>query len=289
MARGRMVSKALSTSQKYARLTDVAGKRAEFCQAMYPLLVAHADDFGRLAGDPFTVKHAVVPTSPRKEPDVEAALTALHQVGLIVWYEADGRKCIQIVDFERHQSGLHKRTGSEFPDASGNFREIPSEGKRREGNRTEEKGTEGKGGANAPVVPLAEVPSDDDPAAPECKVEAVVQLWNEIATGTKLPQCRGLSEQRRKHIRARMKEHGLGVLRDVFVRVAESKFCNGDNDRRWVMTFDWLVASNDHVLRVLEGKYDNRQSPPEELTPWERNLPDWVKRVRANKANGGAQ
>ena len=132
-----MIAKSLSTSQRYARLHGVAGKRAEFCQAIYPLLLAHADDFGRLAGDVFTVKHAIVPTSPRSEADIERALDALHEVNLIVWYEVEGRKCIQIQDFDAHQQGLHKRTRSTFPEPSGIFREIPSEGK-----GTEQKGKE---------------------------------------------------------------------------------------------------------------------------------------------------
>lgn len=250
-----MVSKSLSTSHKYARLNDVAGKRAEFCQAMYPLIVAHADDFGRLAGDPFTVKHLVVPSSPRKLADVEVALKALHEVGLIIWYESDGRKCIQVNDFDRHQSGLHKRTRSEFPEPSGNFREIPSEEKGTEENRTEENGRESE---STPPAPLSEVPRDSDPAAPECKVEAVVQLWNETVAGTSLSQCRGLSDGRRKHIRARMKDHGLGSIRDVFQRIAKSEFANGHNDRGWVMTFDWLMESETNFLKAMEGRYDNR-------------------------------
>ena len=51
MARGRMLSKSLSTSTKRARLHRVlgppcptcGGSLAEFAQALYPLLVAHAD------------------------------------------------------------------------------------------------------------------------------------------------------------------------------------------------------------------------------------------------------
>lgn len=139
MARGRMIAKSLSTSRRYGRLHEVAGKRAEFCQALYPLLVAHADDFGRLSGDAYTVKHAIVPTSPRKEGDIVAALEALQRVGLIAWYDAGDAKCIQISNFDAHQQGLHKRTQSAYPEPSGKFREIPSEE-----NRTEEKGTEEK-------------------------------------------------------------------------------------------------------------------------------------------------
>lgn len=144
MARSRLIARALSTSEKRAKLHQVAGKLAEFCQALYPLLIAHADDFGRQAGDVFTIKHAVDPSSPRKEADFEAALVALHRVGLVIWYEAEGRKCLQITDFDRHQSGLHKRTKSLIPEPSGNFREIPSEQ-----NRTELKGTEQNGSVQA--------------------------------------------------------------------------------------------------------------------------------------------
>ena len=83
MARGRLLVKSLSTSQRFADLYSVAGRLAECCQAMFPLLVAHADEWGRLAGDPFTIKRLVVPTSPRSEADVAKALTALDLVGLI--------------------------------------------------------------------------------------------------------------------------------------------------------------------------------------------------------------
>lgn len=255
MARGRMIAKTVSTSQRYARLNHVAGKLAEFCQAIYPLLVAHADDFGRLAGDVFTVKHAICPTSPRKESDVEAALAALHTVNLVIWYEVEGRKCLQIVDFDKYQTGLHKRTKSEFAEPSGNFRELPSEGKGREQKRTEEKGREGNG-AEAPST-LASVSPISDPQAPNCKIEAFVQLWNETVTAP-IAACRGISDQRRDKIRLRLKERPMGEWLAIFQRIEASAFCHGQNDRRWVMSLDWIVKNDEHALRVLEGKYDDR-------------------------------
>jgi len=115
-----MISKTLSTSEKRASLHLLVPDLAEFCQQLYPLLIAHADDFGRLQGDVFTVKHLIDPTSPRLLPDFERALTALDDVGLILRYESDNggvtpRRLIQIANFDPHQLGLHKRTGSEFP------------------------------------------------------------------------------------------------------------------------------------------------------------------------------
>lgn len=136
MARGRMISKSLSTSRKYGRL--YSEPLGEFCQALYPLLVAHADDFGRLEGDPYTVKHAIVPASPRTVLEIEQSLELLTSVGLI----ERSTEVIQVVDFDRHQTGLHKRTESQFPGISGNTPVIHT---RTEGKGTELKGTELKG------------------------------------------------------------------------------------------------------------------------------------------------
>ncbi len=142
MARGRMISKTLSTSEKRASLHQIVPDLAEFCQQLYPLLVAHSDDFGRLQGDPFTVKHAIDPSSPRGLADFERGLKALDAVGLLTWYElTGGRRYIQIAQFDQHQSGLHKRTTSSFPappsGVSGTFQELPTEEKGRELKGTE--------------------------------------------------------------------------------------------------------------------------------------------------------
>lgn len=142
MARGRMISKSLSTSEKFAALGGVAGSLAEFCQALYPLVVTHTDDFGRLQGDPFTVKHVCYPASPRPLTDFAAALTYLHGVELVVWYTVGGKQYIQVNQFDTHQQGLHKRTRSTFPrvpGSSGNDPEIQGQEKRREEKRTKGK------------------------------------------------------------------------------------------------------------------------------------------------------
>ena len=143
-----MISKSLSTSEKRARLHQAAGRMAEFCQAIYPLIVSHADDWGRLDGSTFHVKYAIDPSSPRPESDFGKALTFLSGVGLIDWYEADGRKCIQIKDFDRHQEGLHKRTER----SSRKFPEPPENSPLREEKRNEEKRTEDNGNEPAGKV-----------------------------------------------------------------------------------------------------------------------------------------
>jgi hypothetical protein len=98
-----MLSKSFSTSAKRARLYEVCPKMAEWCEFLFVMMLAHADDWGRLPGDPFTIKMLVDPVAPRKEPDFVGALHLLHQVDLITWYQVEDRKVVEIVNFGLHQ------------------------------------------------------------------------------------------------------------------------------------------------------------------------------------------
>lgn len=175
MARGRMISKSLSTSEKFASLTDAAGPLAEFCQTLYPLMVAHADDFGRLQGDTFTIKHQCFPSSPRSVDEFSTALAHLHASGMIVRYEVAGKRFIQIANFDPHQLGLHKRTKSAFPEIpgdSGKIPEIPAQE-----NLTELKGTEQKGTKEERTAALPRAVPVENPNA---NVKVVTRLAHEI-------------------------------------------------------------------------------------------------------------
>lgn len=137
MARGRFISKSFSTSERRANLIAALGppcphcgsSPADYAQLLYMLLVTHADDFGREPGDAFTVRHVVEPLSAHGVEDVERAIVALDLVDLITAYHVDGgRRVLAIVDFDEHQTGLHKRTASRFPDppeVPGDSRKLP--------------------------------------------------------------------------------------------------------------------------------------------------------------------
>jgi hypothetical protein len=120
MARGRLISKCLGSSRRYHELLRAGGKLGEFCQVLFPLIVANTDDFGRMAADAFTVKNVVLPSSRRPESDFDRALDALHTVGLIVRYEVNGSIYLQVNQFDEHQPNLTKRTRSRFPEFQGN-------------------------------------------------------------------------------------------------------------------------------------------------------------------------
>lgn len=143
MAEKRMVSKVISISKKVNLKLN-----SNFSRLLYTWMIPHTDDYGRMTGCPHQIKALVVPMLSEGWEEVEGALESMQAAGLIIWYEVNDDQYIQIANFETHQSGLHKRTTPKIPEppeVSRKFPEIPHQGKGREGNRTEEKGTETEG------------------------------------------------------------------------------------------------------------------------------------------------
>lgn len=139
MAKGRMISRSLFTSsKKFDRLRYVGD--FDFVRLLYIALVVNADDFGREPGDAFTVTNAVFPVSRRSEDEVEKALYYLDNAHLIHRYAVDGKEFLQVVDFEEHQQGLHKRTASKCPEPPPN---SPGSGRDTPGNSGEHSETDG--------------------------------------------------------------------------------------------------------------------------------------------------
>lgn len=137
MAEKRMLSKVISVSKKVnLRISN------HFTRLFYTWLIPHTDDFGRLTGCPHKLRALIIPMLSETHEDVEKSLMELHNIDLIKWYEVNGEQYLQVINFEEHQQGLHKRTQSKIPDPpdiSRKFPEIPSElkGTELELNRTE--------------------------------------------------------------------------------------------------------------------------------------------------------
>jgi len=141
MANRRMISKSISTSKQVNSISD-------FAQLLFTWAIAHADDFGLLDGDPDVVWATVIPMKrSRTTEEVEVALTEWVKAELVWWYEVEGQKVIQFRTWEKHQSGLHKRTTPKYVSydiakKSDVFRELPGTSVEFPPNRTELNRTE---------------------------------------------------------------------------------------------------------------------------------------------------
>lgn len=172
MANRRSIAKSISISEQVDGVSDQAA-------LLFSWMFPHADDFGRLPGSAKKLGAVVVPLRMDRKPgwavdDIEGYIMELEEardeagVPLIYRYRVGGIPVIQLIKFDSHQEGLHKRTRSKFPDPEEPFPEIPGnsgkvqeipgsrargrEGKGNEGKRNEGKGREQTGQPPTPPV-----------------------------------------------------------------------------------------------------------------------------------------
>ncbi len=94
MSRRRYISTDISVDKAVNRLAMQAG---DFAALLYTWMIPHADDDATLTGDPEEILMEVVPgRRDKSEADVEVALTAMAQAGLISWgWDQCGRPVVE--------------------------------------------------------------------------------------------------------------------------------------------------------------------------------------------------
>lgn len=73
------------------------------------------------------------------------------------------------------------------------------------------------------------------------------------------PKVNKLTDSRRKKLVLRVGEQGEENIIKAIDIAAESDFLKGKNDRGWKMDFDWLIANDTNIVKILEGKYSNKK------------------------------
>ena len=113
-------------------------------------------------------------------------------------------------------------------------------------------------GASSP--PTAD--TEEDVRKERVPYDRIRDLWNETCKA--LNAVHVLSKSRKAKISVRITEMGgvekaMETIGELFRKVSESKFLNGDNDRSWKASFDWLFENDKNWVKVMEGNYDNRE------------------------------
>ena len=91
----------------------------------------------------------------------------------------------------------------------------------------------------------------------------VVEYWNNAVKekGSAMRPLRGLTENRKAAIRARLREHkqdGMEAIRQMIDKAVVSDFLNGRNSRNAIFTFDRLMSPS-MFQKTLEGNFDNAE------------------------------
>lgn len=93
-----MLKKLISTSQKLAKL------KTDSARLLYTWLVPHLDIEGRFSADPCIVKGYVVPRLKMTPRKIAEYLEDMAKNGLIILYEIDGDKFLQLKKFKNFQT-----------------------------------------------------------------------------------------------------------------------------------------------------------------------------------------
>lgn len=97
MPEGRMLKKVISTSLKVAKL------KSDSARLLYTWLIPHLDIEGRFSADPNIVKGYIVPRLKMSSRKIAEYLEDMANNDLIVLYEVDGDKFLQLNKFKKFQ------------------------------------------------------------------------------------------------------------------------------------------------------------------------------------------
>lgn len=109
---------------------------------------------------------------------------------------------------------------------------------------------------NTTVLPLEDEDEIEDEVIVKIDYNNVIELYHTLCP--KLSKVAKVSDDRKKHINARLSEFGIEKFTEVLRLAGESDFLNGKNERTWKADFDFIINPN-KFIKILEGKYSNKQ------------------------------
>lgn len=86
------------------------------------------------------------------------------------------------------------------------------------------------------------------------RVQPIIEKWNSLGLQKIIKVNQGTN--RYKLLNARIKEYGMESVVAAIENIEESSFLKGQNNRNWIITFDWFIRPN-NFIKVLEGNYND--------------------------------
>lgn len=109
----------------------------------------------------------------------------------------------------------------------------------------------------------------------------VVNLYHQICVeevrarkGEPLAGIQKMTDDRKAKVRSVMKEMDFSYekLEEVFRAIVDSEFLMGNNSRKWAANFDWIFQNKSNWIKILEGKYQNRDGKSDGKSQLEANV-----------------
>ena len=107
---------------------------------------------------------------------------------------------------------------------------------------------------------------DKDKKEPPTPYKQIQDLFNNICKS--YPKVISIGNARKQHLQARWRQFNcdISMFEKAFQKLENSEFCKGCNNRSWKAGFDWIIGNDENMIKVLEGKYDDKRK--DEIDKW---------------------
>ena len=90
----------------------------------------------------------------------------------------------------------------------------------------------------------------------QTNVRRIIEEWNKLQeVGINPIRDIKPSSKRYQLLKGRIREYGIDEVLNAINNVRNSDFLRGENNRGWMITFDWFVKPN-NFIKTLEGNYN---------------------------------
>jgi hypothetical protein len=264
----RFLHRRQGLSAKLARLDHLAYR-------VWTQYLLSADDFGVMLSSPAVVRGDNAALAHESEDAINAALSAICQVGLTERFEHQGMWYLCSLEWQDFQKiRLPRKTYLPRPSTevlqkcsgktAGLFRKHPFK-KTGSSSRVDHRLT-----ANGKRL---KAEKGETPVAGQLTAAVVVALWNDAPPNANLPKAAKV-EPHAAAIRPALKEHpDEAWWAQYFGRIWASDFLVGrtprdEKHKSWRPDLGWALKPGT-IAKVLDGKYDNARAAPKPVyRPW---------------------
>lgn len=85
----------------------------------------------------------------------------------------------------------------------------------------------------------------------------ILEVFNFYADKYNLSKIREITGKRKNKLLSRFKENQdfKEILNEAFIKIGQSSFLLGKNNRSWKVDFDWLIENDTNIIKICEDKY----------------------------------
>ncbi len=258
----------------YSDLIDKVSFQAE---VLFTRLIMKADDYGSYYAKPKLINGNCFPLKDIRESDISRWLQELASAGLIVFYTAENKDFLHIVNFNQRLRSMkkcfpqipenvlnkHLRATCQQVDSELTASCPPEVETETETENEGERFDPAPNFENVSLFPEEKYLTDsvntsekERKKVAQKKESEIVDYFHEKCKN--LPRVQVLSDKRKTSLKIRLKEHGEEKVLRVIEMAGESRFLSGENPKNWTADFDWIFNPT-NFIKIMEGNYKNRE------------------------------